>query len=131
MRFSDVAAGAFGQPYQHNQLDARLLAFAQHFHHRPPPHGPRSSPHGLESSIAVTLLAHAHPHDTQRLERSCSSSPLAPPDDPAGEGWAGEWDSNRARARLALELVRPRRSCAPRPLLVLCVRPCALPDAYV
>ena len=25
MRFSDVAAGAFGQPYQHNQLDARLL----------------------------------------------------------------------------------------------------------
>ena len=102
MRFSDVAAGAFGQPYQHNQLDARLLAFAQHFHHRPPPHGPRSSPHGLESSIAVTLLAHAHPHDTQRLERSCSSSPLAPPDDPAGEGWAGEWDSNRARARLAL-----------------------------
>ena len=79
MRFSDVAAGAFGQPYQHNQLDARLLAFAQHFHHRPPPHGPRSSPHGLESSIAVTLLAHAHPHDTQRLEKRAEAPLLSHP----------------------------------------------------
>ena len=117
MRFSDVAAGAFGQPYQHNQLDARLLAFAQHFHHRPPPHGPRICPLGLESSTAVTLLAHAHPHDTQRLERSCSSSPLAPPDDPAGEGWAQVSGIRTARAPASPLNVCARAALVP---LALC-----------
>ena len=47
------------------------------------------------------------------------SSPSAPPDDPAGEGRAGELDSNRARARHAL------RACAPAPFL--CLSP-TLPD---
>ena len=56
MRFPDVAAGAFGQPYQHNQLDAPLLAFAQRFHHRLPPDGARSSPPSSNPLPPMALL---------------------------------------------------------------------------
>ena len=56
MRFPDVAAGAFDQPYQHNQLDAPLLAFAQRFHHRLPPDGARSSPPSSNPLPPMALL---------------------------------------------------------------------------
>ena len=51
MRFSDVAAGAFDQPWQQNQLDARLFAFAQQCHHHPPSHGARSCPPWLIANL--------------------------------------------------------------------------------